>query len=750
MNREPPPAPIRRPLRDNPALILFWIALLVAALAAMVALADRSAQLSPDFLSEVVLSALAVADLTILFGLLFVLARNVIKLLVERRRGLPFARFRSKLVLTLLGMTLIPTVLVLLVGSELIRNSANRWFSAPIDDVLTAAREVAAEYYQERQGAVDGQAVRIASVLATVDLSTGDLGGVRDLVAPDVTEGYVDLVEIYRVAEVNGARSAVPVVDVASPSLPPRYTRAGADRLAQQALAGEAVNPSPEPVGDAGELVRAVQVVRGADGTPVGVVLVSDYLGGELARNSRRIVDAYEGYQQLRVLKRPLAGVYLSFFLMMTLLVLVSATWVGLYLAKRITRPVQLLAAGARRIAAGHLDHRIEPETRDEFGGLIEAFNAMAGDLAASQRRLEKSRLDLEHKNVESEQRRRYIETILERIATGVLSLDAQGRVSTVNGAAMRLLKLDALVAGQPHETVLGRADLVPLAAAIQRATHSRGQEHAGQEVALVVDGRELHLAVASTRLVGDGEPEGTVVVFDDVTPLIRAQKVAAWRDVARRLAHEVKNPLTPIQLSAERLRRHFSAAPEPQRTLVEECSATIVQEVESLKQLVDEFSQFARMPAPRTVPTDLNELLRDALGLYRGLFTSISLEQHFTQPLPPVRVDPEQFRRVAINLVDNAVEAITDAPPEGTGLIVVETQHDPANDVVRVIVSDNGPGVPEAERGRLFLPYYSTKQRGSGLGLAIVRRIIVEHGGSIEATDNPPRGTRMTVELPV
>ena len=750
MSSQPPPAAVRRPLRDNPGLILFWIALLVAALAAMVAVADRSAQLSPDFLSEVVLSALAVADLTILFGLLFVLARNVIKLLVERQRGLPFARFRSKLVLTLLGMTLVPTLLVLLVGSELIRNSTNRWFSAPIDDVLSAAREVAADYYQERQVAVEAQAGRIATALAAVDLSAAELGGVRDLVAPDVTDGHVDLIEIYRVVESNGVRAAVPVVDVASPNLPPRYSRAGADRIAQQALGSGPAKPPPEPVGDAGELVRAVQLVQGSDGRPAGVVLVSDYLGGELARNSRRIVDAYEGYQQLRVLKRPLAGVYLSFFVMMTLLVLVSATWMGLYLAKRITRPVQMLAAGAREIAAGHLDHRIAPETRDEFGGLIEAFNSMAGDLAASQRRLERSRLELEHKNVESEQRRRYIETILERIATGVISLDAQGGVSTVNGAAMRLLKLDSVEVGQPLRTVLGRAEHLPLAETIDRAVRARGTEHTGQEVALVVDGRELHLAVASTRLIGDGAPEGTVIVFDDVTPLIRAQKVAAWRDVARRLAHEVKNPLTPIQLSAERLRKHFSAAPEPQRTLVEECSVTIIQEVESLKQLVDEFSQFARMPAPRTVATDLNELLRDALGLYRGLFTSITLEPRLADMLPPVKVDPEQFRRVVINLVDNAVEAITAAAQDAGGLIVVETQHDPANSVVRVTVADNGPGVPDAERGRLFLPYYSTKQRGSGLGLAIVRRIIVEHGGSIEATENPPRGTRMTIELPV
>jgi two-component system nitrogen regulation sensor histidine kinase NtrY len=648
-------------------------------------------------------------------------------------------------------MTLIPALLVLFVGSELLRNSANRWFSAPIDDVLSAAREVAADYYEYRQVATAGEAERLAALLGTVDLSAADVARLRDVVAPKVTDGSLDLVEIYRVVESGGVRTAAPVVDVASPALPPLYSRAGADRLAQQALANGITRPPPEPVGDGGELVRVAVPVRRADGQVSGVVIASGFLAGELARNSRRIADAYEGYQQVQVLRRPLEGVYLSFFLMMTLLILVSATWMGLYLAKRITRPVQRLAAGAREIAAGHLDHRIEPETRDEFGALIEAFNAMAADLAVSQRRLERSRGDLEAKNQENERRRRYIETILERIATGVISLDAGGRISTMNGAAMRLLRLEAGVAGQPLVAALVREDLAPLAPVVERALRARAGDHTGQEVAITLDGREVHLAVVSTPLVGDGPPEGSVVVIDDVTPLIRAQKVAAWRDVARRLAHEVKNPLTPIQLSAERLRRHFDQAPEATRTLVHECAATIVQEVESLKQLVDEFSQFARMPAPRTVPSDLHELLRDALGLYRGLFTSIRIVEQFTPALPRVRVDPEQFRRVVINLVDNAVDAITASPPpDAAGRVVIETQHDPANDVVRVVVTDNGPGVPPDERAKLFLPYYSTKQRGSGLGLAIVRRIIIEHGGSIEATGHAPRGTRMTIELPV
>ena len=232
--------------------------------------------------------------------------------------------------------------------------------------------------------------------------------------------------------------------------------------------------------------------------------------------------------------------------------------------------------------------------------------------------------------------------------------------------------------------------------------------------------------------------------MLDDVTPLIRAQKVAAWREVARRLAHEIKNPLTPIQLCAERLRRHFAGAAPAAKALVDECTTTIVGEVESLKGLVDEFSQFARMPAPRTVPTDLAQLITETLALYNGIFTEIRIERRFAPEVPLVRLDAEQVRRVIINLVDNAIEAM-----ERRGEIVVETQLDRANSVARVVVADDGPGIPIGEREKLFLPYYSTKRRGSGLGLAIVRRIIAEHGGSVEVTDNTPHGTRFTIELP-
>jgi two-component system, NtrC family, nitrogen regulation sensor histidine kinase NtrY len=743
----------RRPFRDNPRLILLGIVLLFAALAAMIFLADKSTQLNPDFLSEVLLYALSAADLTMVVALVFVLARNIVKLFVERRRGLPFSRFRAKLVLALLGLTIVPSLLVLAVGGELIRSVTQLWFSQPVDEVLRSATELGGSYYREHEGLMADHAQRIARLIPASALAAGNIEAVRAAIAPEVTRGRLDLVEVYRLA---GSAMPTALVAVESPLVPRGHTKGVADRLAEHVASGTGEAQTLDSLDGGAELVRAGSLVREpSTNRPVGVVIASGFLSGDLATHARRITEIYESYSQLHAMRRPLQGVYLSLFLMMTLMILVSATWTGLYLAKRITRPVQLLAAGAREIGAGRLDHRIEPETRDEFGSLVEAFNTMAGELAASQRKLERSRLDLERKNLQLDERRRYIETVLERIATGVVSVGADARIETINTAALRLLELGADVVGRSATDVFAREDLRPLATLLGRM-QTVSSEAAAQEIALVRQGRELHLAAAATPLQGeDGTFAGAVLVFDDVTPLIRTQRVAAWRDVARRLAHEIKNPLTPIQLCAERMRRQFSSAPAPARALVDECTTTIVGEVESLKALVDEFAQFARMPAPKAIPSDLNELLTDTLALYNGLFRSIIIERRFATGLPPVRLDVEQIRRVVINLVDNAVEALGGPnaavrPSGDPPAIVVETLHDAVNGIVRVTVSDNGPGIPAVDRDKLFMPYYSTKRRGSGLGLAIVRRIIAEHGGNIEVADNTPTGTVFTVEMPL
>ena len=739
------PGRSRRPFRDNPPRILAGIVILLAALGVIVWLADRTARLSPDFLTEVVLYALYATNITMLVALGFVLARNVIKSVFDGRSGLPLGRFRAKLVLAFLGLTVIPAVLVLIVGSRVVLTAVDRWFNTPMEEILAGANSIAADYYQERERLVTEQASRLARELGRVDLSTADMTRVQSMVTPEVTGPRVAVVQVYRVDRLPGQPLAVvSLVDVASPSMPQGWARGSAERLAGGAATGRETTSVLEQLAAGGDLLHVGEAVKNAGGQVTGVVVVSEYLSGERAERSRRMTKAYEDYTQLQVLKQPLAGVYVSFFVMVTLLILVGSTWMGLYLAKRITRPVQMLSEAAKAIGAGHYDRRIEYEGSDEFGAMVEAFNAMAGEVAASRRRLERAGFDLERKHDEGEGRRRYIEAILERIATGVVSIDRSGCIGTINPSALRLLEVDASVVGSPAVDVFARPDLAVINDVLDQAARARMDSFA-QEVALVRDGRERHVVAAATRVPGtDGGFDGTVLVVDDVTPLIRAQKVAAWREVARRLAHEIKNPLTPIQLSAERLRRKLTDIAPPLQDLVQECTSTIIGEVESLKGLVDEFSQFARMPAPRAVPTELHDLLNTTLALYDGLFAAVTFERHYDPSVAQVRVDPEQMKRVIINLLDNAIEAMG-----RNGAIVVETARDVPNSLIRVVVADTGPGIPAAERDKLFLPYYSTKGRGSGLGLAIVRRIVAEHGGSIDVFDNQPTGTRFIIELP-
>jgi two-component system nitrogen regulation sensor histidine kinase NtrY len=740
-----PAAPARRPFRDNPPLILAGIVMLLAMLGGIVWLVDRTSTLSPDFLTEVVLIALSVTNVTMLVALAFVLARNVIKSIMEGRSGLPFGRFRAKLVLALLGMTVIPAVLVLIVGSRVVLTAVDRWFNAPMEEILSGANSIAGDYYQERERIVADQATRLARSLSRLDLASVGLSSVQNVVTPEVAGQRIAMVQVYRAVRTpNQPIDVVSMVDVASPSMPQGWARGSADRLAARAANGEAA-PSIEEEMAAGGLLKHVAIaVRNGAGQITGVVVASDYLSGDLAERARRMSKAYEDYTQLRVLKQPLAGVYVSFFIMVTLLILVGSTWMGLYLAKRITRPVQMLSDAAREIGAGHYDHRIEHEGTDEFSSMVEAFNAMAAEVSQSRRRLERASIDLERKHDEGEGRRRYIEAILERIATGVVSIDRAGRIGTINPSALRLLELNDEVIGRPAVDVFSRPDLTPVNDVLDQAARAKMDSFA-QEVALVRDARERHVVAAATRVAGtDGSFDGTVLVVDDVTPLVRAQKVAAWREVARRLAHEIKNPLTPIQLSAERLRRKLSDVSPPLQDLVQECTSTIIGEVESLKGLVDEFSQFARMPAPRAVPTDQHAFVNETLALYDGLFGAVEFERHYDSRVSQVRLDPEQLKRVMINLIDNAIEAMG-----RQGTIVIETARDVSNSLVRIVVADTGPGIPAAERDKLFLPYYSTKGRGSGLGLAIVRRIVAEHGGNIDVTDNVPTGTRFIIELP-
>jgi len=442
----------------------------------------------------------------------------------------------------------------------------------------------------------------------------------------------------------------------------------------------------------------------------------------------------------------PIKGIYILLFLLMTLIVVFSFTWFALYLARGITGPIEQLAEGTREVAAGNLAYKVQARGDDEIGALVVSFNRMTDDLMQSKHQLEEAYIDLQDKHTELEDRRRYMETVLEAVTTGVISFDALGRVTTINRAAARMFGIAEMAAvGRLLEEVFAGPELREIVTLVQRARRPRAAS-AAVELHLRRGGANLSLLAAATALRGEaGEYGGAVLVFDDLTDLLTAQRLAAWREVAQRIAHEIKNPLTPIQLSAQRLRRRMNPHDADEQKLVHECTETIIQEVDGLRRLVDEFSRFARMPAFVPKPTDVRPLVESVAALYRESHPGLALVTRHPADLPLLEVDPDHIKRAVLNLVDNAVEAVA-----GTGEVVVETHYVPATARVRIVVSDTGPGIPLEDRDKLFLPHFSTKVTGMGLGLPIVSEIASEHGGTVSLEDNEPHGSRFTIELPV
>jgi len=521
----PSPAPRRRIL-DNPRVLTALALLLVAVMAGLFWLSNHTAEIEPQFVNDVLLTALFSVNLALIVALVFVLARNLFKLWQER--AAPFARFRTRLVGALLVMTIIPAVLVLISGSEIMRTSVAQWFTRPGEQVVTGALTIANRFYREQQESMARHAIHLADCLPAGAVAKSDEVAVSPLVNLELETMRDSVIEVYRVIPgTAGGRDVEYVTGSESPSLPGDNVRAAADRLALKTVeSGKNQDATEDLVASGGVMFRATAPITGVDRSVVGVVVVSRHLDSNLVQDARVAQSAYKQFKELYVFQGPVLGSYLSIFVAATLLILISSTWLGLYLAKRITRPVQQLAEGARAIGAGHLDVRLEAETGDELGSLVDAFNMMAAELQTNRSKLDQSRIELERKNAEVDGRRRYIETVLERVATGVISLDAAGNISTMNGTAVRLLGVDASSIGRPAREVLDREDLRPLRPLVE-AIENRTERGIVQEVTLVRDGREINLATAATVLAGVEGSEGAVLVLDDVTPLIRAQRVA-------------------------------------------------------------------------------------------------------------------------------------------------------------------------------------------------------------------------------
>lgn len=684
---------------------------------------------------------LALVNLNILLVVLFVflVLRNIAKLLFERQRHIPGAHLRTRLVVAFAGISLLPTVLLFIVAAGLISTSINNWFSNEIENSLQESLEVSQTYYKTSADNALYYAEQLARQIKEQKLLNQDnLPLLQELIQLKQKEYNLGVVEVFSATHeelVRAANPQIPSADITDP---------GSEDISE-ALHGKVLTRI-NSVGHA-DLIRGIVPIRSnwTERDIVGAVVVNYYVPYSLVSKMKEISTTYEQYKNTKLFKGRIQKVYIIVLLLVALVILFLAMWFGFQMARGITGPIQDLAEATSRVAAGDLEMTIEPRSQDEIGYLVKAFNQMTHDLRLGQMRLKEANQELQASNAELEQRRRYMEIVLKNVTAGVISLDQQGRLSTINSAAERLLRIKTgKVLGKSIGDVVG-AEHMPLVIDFLQEMNQSGKDTLRKQLTFNLQDNKLTLQVMATSLRDEsGDFIGTVVVFDDLTQLFKVQRMEAWREVARRIAHEIKNPLTPIQLSAQRLRRRYLERFTADDKVFDECTGMIVQQVEELKNLVNEFSNFARMPASSPSPNNLNEIINEALILFQQAHRHIRFSFLPEQGLPDCDLDREQIKRVLFNLLDNSVAAV-----EQEGEIQIETHYDAALQIVSFEIGDNGCGIRPEDKVRLFEPYFSTKKTGTGLGLAIVSTIISDHNGYIRVKDNQPRGTRFIIEIP-
>ncbi|HEY8495260.1 MAG TPA: ATP-binding protein [Myxococcota bacterium] len=689
--------------------------------------------------------------------LVYLVARNLVKLVFERRRGTLGSRLNLKFVLSFAIVATVPTAVLLRVSLAIVSSSIDTWFSLQIDRTLDESRRVAEVYYQSEAEDALRFGRRIADQIAEHGLLDGE--------APEPLADFVQRKQRdygLGVVEVFGPAGQERVVAV-NPEIPTASFTRGESDLVRTALRGEATSRVEEVLG--GSMIRAavpIPVVSGTGGAPVGaaasatasapagVVVVNHFVPFALAQKIEQIRKAHDDYRQIQPYAGHIERLYHLELLLLSLVVLLFAIWWGFRMAKGVTTPIRALAEGTAQVARGNLDVVVEEQADDEVGFLVRSFNRMTSDLKEARDRLERT-------NAELERRRSYMEVVLRNVGAGVVSLDAEGRIHTINPSAQRLLGVPpgVGVAGRPLAEVVRAPEQLAVVNELAARLRPGLRESIRRQVQLSAGDEVLTLLVTVTLLKDEeGRVLGTVVVFDDYTQLVKVQRMEAWQEVARRIAHEIKNPLTPIQLSAQRLRRRFGPRlrDAEDARVFDECVDAITSQVDGLKLLVNEFSNFARLPAASPVPDDLNRLVREAVARYQGI-EDLALVTDLEPALPPVELDREQIARLLTNLIDNAIAAVRERAaqePGFAGRVELRTVYDAPLRAARLEVVDNGVGIRPEDRRRVFEPYFSTKPHGTGLGLAIVSRIVADHRGYVRIHESAPRGARVIVELPV
>ncbi len=702
---------------------------------ALLSLTSFDLPLNPGTNQELLFFASLSALIFLLFvALTFVLARNLLKLFAERRLGVLGSKFRTRLVVGSLLLSFLPVIGMFFFAYVLMNRSIDKWFSSPVEEVR---RDTATMASLLSNYAMQNTRAEAEAIAASPEMQRAFASGNFSAMASELGRHEPTLQGGFALAIVNGDAQA----SFGAPAPWP---------VLKAKIPMEHAKSAPTPF----TWEQNEYILGSALGGNDGLILVGMPLPKKFSETVKQVEASQQRYLDLARQRRLVRRTYMEVLLLLTVVVLFATTWFALFLSKLVTRPVVALAEATQEISRGRLDYRVEVRAADEIGDLVHSFNRMAEELESSRRQIEASSRELGAANVALEQRRRHIETILESIPNGVLSLNAGRFVTHANHGLLRLFHplgaesgVPSVLIGAPLRDVFAPEVLEDLEPLLRRADRMGTTT---TQMEMVVQRAALNVAVTVATLKHEGQGLGYVLVFEDLSELLKAQRQAAWREVARRVAHEIKNPLTPIALSAERIRRHLERATPREAASLEvlhSCAETIAGAVETVRTLVDEFSTLARFPTARPQSSNINTIVENTLAMFNGRLDNIRVHTFLAPELPNVMADPDAIKRALANLLDNAAEAMQDALFRE---IQISTALAASRDVVEITVADTGHGVTRELKERLFLPYFSTKKRGTGLGLAIVNRIIEDHHGSIRVEENQPVGARFVVELPI
>jgi len=717
------------------------IAVIIAVVPVLTYFENKVIDLGVDFpiSNAILMFTLININLLLLLLLIFLVFRNLVKLFYDRRRKVMGSKLRTKLVVTFITLTLLPTAILFLFAIHFITASIKFWFNTPVEQALTNSIAVGRSFYELTEEHNLFYLKRIAFQIKKRNLSDPENVNALEKYISSVQHTFnIQGIEVY---SPNYNRIAFSLAE----SLKTIHLNLVTATDFQKELDPSDVHTLSENTPN-GELFRIIGTV------PHGIkpslaqafVVLAVLIPSSLSENMDSISRGVEEYQQIKLLKKPIQSIFYITLSIVALLVLFCAIWFGFFLAKSISIPIMELAEGTRRIAEGDLSFFINRKTNDEIGILVDSFNKMTRDLRMNQEQLMYSARILRKQNTEIEEKRQYMEIVLENVSAGVITIGPNGFITTINKSAQKMLDLNSEdIINKSYKNLL-QGDRLDLAVEIMDNLARAREDAIAIPLKLSIAGRSHSFVMHFNALKDDnGRHIGIVMVFDDLTKLEKAQRMAAWREVARRIAHEVKNPLTPIKLSAQRLQRKYhQKLNEP---VFEECTKMIIDHVDLIRNLVNEFSAFAKFPTAKPLKCELPPIITETLALYKEGHPEIDFKFILSDEIPALNLDRQQIKQAMINLVDNAIVSI-----KQKGFIHITLAHDPILNMVRIEVADNGEGISDENKTRLFEPYFSTKTRGMGLGLTIVSSIIADHKGLIRIRDNQPHGAKFVIELPV